>query len=488
MTRTLLLAFALALAASVVAQDQPSSPATPGTLTRLAHSAPNGNELPFLLTDGSVLVQGFGDSDWYKLTPDVNGSYLNGTWTRMANLPQGYSPYAMASAVLADGRVVISGGEYNFGNFAFTNLGAIYDPVANTWTSIGHPAGWDFIGDSQSVVLPGGKFLVGRKFDMQMAQLDPKTLTWTAVSSDGKSDWFSEEGWTLMPNGTILTVDVLNNPNSEHYVPSEGRWVQDGSTITNLQGPPELGCITGDWGEYCPPGEIGPAILRPDGSVFATGARHQGASTGHTAIYHPGQTPDDVGTWTPGPDFPNGDDAGDNFAVLLTNGNVLVEGSSGRLYEFDGTNFNAGVASSGGPLIVLPTGEVLVGGSFIYTPANQNYNPAWAPHLYMANGTILKRGQTYAIPGQRFNGMSQAAAFGDEFETATNYPLIRFTFTATHHVVYVRTHDHSTMGVQTGNNLTGTHVDLPANMESGIAYMELVANGIPSPKLQVFIF
>jgi hypothetical protein len=264
--------------------------------------------------------------------------------------------------------------------------------------------------------------------------------------------------------------------------------VQDGSTITNLQGPPELGCITGDWGEYCPPGEIGPAILRPDGSVFATGARHQGASTGHTAIYHPGQTPDDVGTWTPGPDFPNGDDAGDNFAVLLTNGNVLVEGSSGRLYEFDGTNFNAGVASSGGPLIVLPTGEVLVGGSFIYTPANQNYNPAWAPHLYMANGTILKRGQTYAIPGQRFNGMSQAAAFGDEFETATNYPLIRFTFTATHHVVYVRTHDHSTMGVQTGNNLTGTHVDLPANMESGIAYMELVANGIPSPKLQVFIF
>jgi len=322
---------------------------------------------------------------------------------------------------------------------------------------------------------------------MQMAELDPKTLTWTAVSSNGKSDWFSEEGWTLMPNGTILTVDVLNNPNSEHYVPSEGRWVEDGNTIANLQGPPELGCITGDWGEYCPPGEIGPAILRPDGSVFATGARHLGASAGHTAIYRPGRTPDDAGTWTAGPDFPNGDDAGDNFAVLLTNGNVLVEGSSGRLYEFDGTSFNAGVASSGGPLIVLPTGEVLVGGSFLYTPANQNYNPAWAPRLFMGGG-FLQRGQSYTLVGRQFNGMSQAASFGDEFETATNYPLVRFTYLSTHHVVYARTHDHNTMGVQTGISLNSTHMDLPAKMEKGAAYLEVVANGIPSPKVGVIIF
>lgn len=490
MTRTVLLyACALALAASVVAHAQRSSGyATPGTLTRLTHTAPNGSETPFQLTDGTVLVQGFSDSDWYKLTPDVTGSYLNGTWTRMADLPQGYAPYAMASAVLADGRVVIIGGEYNFGSFAFTNLGAIYDPLANTWTRINPPAGWDFIGDSQSVVLPNGKFLVGRKFDTQMAQLDPRTLTWEAVSSLGKSDWFSEEGWTLMPNGTILTADVLNNPNSEHYVPSEGRWVQDGSTVANLQGPPEVGCIHGEWGDYCPPGEIGPAILRPDGSVFATGALHLGASTGHTAIYRPGPTQDDPGTWRAGPDFPNRDDAGDNFAALLPNGNVLVEGNSGRLYEFDGTNFITGPFSSGGPLMVLPTGEVLVGGSYIYTPSNRNYNSAWAPKLIMGSGTILRRGQSYTIPGQRFNGMSQAAAFGDEFQTATNYPLIRFTFPATHHVVYVRTHDHSTMAVQTGTNLTTTHMDLPANMERGSAYMEVVANGIPSPKVLVYLF
>ena len=38
--------------------------------------------------------------------------------------------------------------------------------------------------------------------------------------------------------------------------------------------------------------------------------------------------------------FPNGDQADDSFAALLPTGNVLVEGDSGTLYEFDGTKLN----------------------------------------------------------------------------------------------------------------------------------------------------
>jgi len=33
----------------------------------------------------------------------------------------------------------------------------------------------------------------------------------------------------------------------------------------------------------------------------------------------------------------------------------------------------------------------------------------------------------YQLTGQQFNGLSQAASFGDELETATNYPLVRIT-------------------------------------------------------------
>ena len=455
------------------------------TLTNLTHQAPDGAVVQFLLTDGTVLVQGYQGQDWWKLTPDINGSYVQGTWTQVASLASNYDPYAMASQTLADGRVLIEGGEYNFGSFSFTNLGAVYDPAANTWTNLTPPPGWQYIGDSPSTILPNGHFLIGRKFDMQMADLDPSTMTWTSLGSpSGKADWFAEEGWTLMPNGTVLTADVLASPNSEHYIPSEQRWLSDGSTIANLMGPPEVGCINYGGGQYCPPGEIGPAILRPDGSVFATGALHSGANAGHTSVYRPGATPDVPGTWTPGPDFQNGDDAGDNFAVLLTNGKVLVEGNSGRFYEFDGTNFTPTLRGSGS-LIVLPTGEVLVGGSQVYT-ATGNGLQIWAPIVTNAPATV-QRGQTYHLFGRQFNGWSQAASFGDEFETATNYPLVRIKNNATGHIFYAKTHNHSTMAVQTRNIPCYTFFDVPAGMETGASTLYVVTNGIVSNAVSITV-
>lgn len=210
------------------------------TLTNLKNQPPDGAGIVFLLTDGTVLAQGNQGQDWWKLTPDITGSYVNGTWSQVASLASNYDPYAFASQTLPDGRVLIEGGEYNFGSFSFTNLGAVYDPAANTWTNLTPPTGWEYIGDSPSAILPNGHFLIGRKFDMEMAELDPKTMVWTAMGSTGKADWFAEEGWTLMPDGTILTWDVLDNPNSERYIPSQQEWVSDGSTIANLQGPPEV--------------------------------------------------------------------------------------------------------------------------------------------------------------------------------------------------------------------------------------------------------
>jgi len=84
------------------------------TLTPLANQLPNGITFTLLLTDGTVMAQdGTYYNQWWKLTPDINGSYLNGTWTQLASLPDSYSPFASAEAVLADGRVVVVGGEYS---------------------------------------------------------------------------------------------------------------------------------------------------------------------------------------------------------------------------------------------------------------------------------------------------------------------------------------------------------------------------------------
>jgi hypothetical protein len=469
----------LLLAASGISQAQ--------TVQTLVNQPPDGLGISFLLTDGTVISQGNNFSAWDMLTPDKFGSYVNGTWKTIASLPAGYTPDAFASAVLPDGRVIVEGGEYINGGFAFTNMGAIYDPVKDTWTTQEPPRRWAFIGDSPSAVLPNGHFLLGSKFDKRIAELDPATLTWTNYNLTGKFDRNAEEGWTLLPDGSVLTYDVTKAPHSERYFPSKHKWVSAGSTIVDLHSPSPFGCIPyGPGGKYCyyPPGEVGPGILRPDGTVFATGsASNGGTGVGHTAIYHPSKN-----KWTVGPDFPNGDNAGDQFAILVPNGNVLVFGNSGILYDFDGTNLTPDPVGSAVPVLMLPSGQALVGtnsGAAVYNPAG-TYQASWAP-VITAFPKSVARGSTYKISGQQFNGLSQAAAFGDENETATNYPLVRITNKASHHVFYAKTHDHSTMGVATGTATVFTHFDVPAKMETGASKLDVVANGIPSKPVNITI-
>jgi hypothetical protein len=472
----------------------------------LANQLPDGIAFTLVLTDGTVMAQDLTyPNQWWKLTPDINGSYSSGTWAQLASLPIEYSPYASASAVLADGRVIVIGGEYSGPDVSFTltNEGAIYDPKADTWTPIAPPPGFDYIGDSPSVVLPDGRFLIGEKLTKKMSAFDPRTMRWTNLESEGKGDINSEEGWTLLPSGAILTIDVRSSPQAEIYLPIEQQWMRVQDTPVDLHSPtPVVGCLTyGPGGSLCyyPPGEIGPAILRPDGTVFATGSyanndpNFNPDSAGHTAIYNP-----HTWTWMRGPDFPNNDNAGDSFAVLIPNGDVLVEGAY-DVYEFDGTTFKDVTVLDPyylGSLTVLPTGQVLGGGfgyggvvyypSLIYTPPGTP-DRSWRPAITGIQDKNLRPGSTYRIWGRQFNGLSQGAAYGDEFQAAQNYPLVRITNNRTHHVFYARTHDHSTMGVATGQKLVWTNFDVSKEIESGPSKLVVVANGISSDAVAVEI-
>src|ERR1700691_3022359 len=458
------------------------------TLTALKHQPPDGIIYTFQMTDGTVIAQGDNCSDFWKLTPDNTGSYVNGTWTQLASLPSDYAPYAGASAVLADGRLLLEGGEYSqCGNvFALTNQGAVYDPATNAWTTVTPPKGWNYIGDSPSTILADGEYLIGNKLTKKMAILDPTTMTWKSSPDKGKADFNAEEGWTLLADGSVLTADVKDAPNSEIYsaAAKKKEWTTAGSTMVDLHSPSPFGCI--NYGPknklcYCPPGEIGPAILRPDGTVFATGSYTNNNGPGNTAIYDTSS-----GTWSAGPDFPNDDNAGDSFAVLLTNGNVLVEGDSGTSYVFDGTTFTTGPYTPGS-LMILPNGQVLVGGgpAEVYVPSGP-YQSSWAPTISSYPSTLTP-GSTYTISGTQFNGLSQAGACGDEFQFATNYPLVRITNNSTQHVFYARTHNHSTMGVATGAATVSTSFDVPAAIDAGASTLVVVANGIPSVAVGVTV-
>ncbi len=486
-----------------------------GPFAALTNQPPEPGYLAILLTDGSVLMQSnYNAGVFYELSPDSQGSYLNGTWRTVSSPPAGYAPYAGAQAVLADGRVLFVGGEYNQNNYSLpfapsglTNMSAVYDPVADLWQMIAPPPGVAYIGDPPSAIMPDGSFLFGDKLGRDMWRLDPTTLTWTSVSAAGKADNFAEEGWTLLPDGDLLTVDVGNPGHAEHYDPASAQWYSDGSTPELLSSPAispltygpapvqVVGGVTygpGPTGTYDPPGEIGPAILRPDGTVFLTGAQ-VGGNPAHTGIYTPGVLPADPGTFTTGPDFAAGDDPADSSAALLPSGNALIATSSGQFYEFDGLRLSVTgtLPTDGGNIeyfvLPLPNGQVLVTGdvTWIYSGSGSP-DPAWAPTITAAPATVA-RGSTYVVSGTQFNGLSQGAAVGDELNSATNYPLVRITNQASGHVVYARTHGFSTMGVATGNSVVSASFDVPASTETGASSLVVIANGIASSPVAVLV-
>jgi hypothetical protein len=481
MLRNVAFAFAVFLSFAFSAHAQ--------TWTPLAHQPSFNAGTALLLTDGTVMVQEIsvglkGTGHWWKLTPDNTGSYVNGTWSQLADMPAGYAPRYYASAVLSDGRVIVEGGEDN-NNLAqqYTTLGAIYDPAANTWTSITPPNGVTKIGDASSVVLSDGTFMLGTCCAPTTDWLlDASSLTWTPTGA-GKADDNSEEGWTLLPNGHVLTVDTQIDTNSEIYDPSTGSWSSAGSTIALLS-------MTDPNNPHIIP-EIGPAVLMPDGRVFATGA------TSNTAIYNSLN-----GSWSAGPVFPNGLDIADGPAALLPNGHVLADSSPGffnnpsSFFEFDGVNLipvaNPPIASSRssffGRMLILPTGQILFTAESneveIYT-AGGTYQSAWQPTITSVAGTLAAGSINNNILGTQFNGLSQGAMYGDDAQAATNYPLVRIVNNATAHVSYARTHNHSTMAVGTGPLAVSTQFDLPAGIETGPSTLRVVANGIPSNSVQV---
>jgi hypothetical protein len=159
-------------------------------VTMAAGKAPTFNlGIVLQLTDGRILFQENRTSNWYTLTANKFGLYHEGTFTKVKSFPgsMNYVPLYFASAVLPDGRVIVEGGEDNNGVEDWTNKGAIYDPVKNTWTEVKPPTGWSQIGDASSVVLSNGTFMLANINNGESALLDAKTLTWTIVPGVGKT-------------------------------------------------------------------------------------------------------------------------------------------------------------------------------------------------------------------------------------------------------------------------------------------------------------
>jgi hypothetical protein len=452
-----------------------------------------------LMHDGTVIVHDACGTDWWRLTPDNTGSYVNGTWSEVSvQMPNGYAPLYFSSAVLPDGRLIVEGGEYQNCQSAWTNMGAIYDPVKNAWTAMKPPSykgvEWAQIGDAQSAILDNGTYMQANcceGYPYPVAYLDAKNLTWKLVGETGKFgklDRYDEEGWNKLDDGFIFTTSAIASPVAQQYDPTTEKWVSAGKA-----------CQLEDSSTQ----EIGPAVTLPSGQVWNTGAEDTQTGTGHTCTYTPSKKPGGVGTWKKGPDFPNGNDAEDAPAALEITGNAIVQVSPGvfsppsTFYEWNGKTLTKLPAPANAPndpsyvgtFLELPSGQLLwmdlSDTVEIFTPKG-TYNKAWQPTITSVPATVT-HGDSYKISGTQFNGFSQGAFYGDDNQMATNYPLVRITNTSSGHVFYCQTDNPSTMAINTGSKTVSATFIVPSGIETGASTIEVVTNGIPSAPTNITV-
>ena len=431
-----------------------------------------------LLSDGTVMVQRSGaSSTWYRLTPDIHGSYVNGTWTTLATMHD--ARLYFSSQVLKDGRVFVAGGEYGAGGIshsANSQTAEVYDPLANVWTSL-PSSGADFY-DSVSKMLPDGNVLVAPVFSGGTIIFNYKSNAWTSGPNFFRGGDQDEASWVKLPDDSILTIDPFGT-NSERYIPSLNVWVDDGLVPESLYD---------SFGS-----ELGAAFLLPNGNAFFLGA------TGHTALYTPTGTAS-PGTWTAGPDIPSAHGTPDAAAAMMVNGKILCAVSpvptSGNhfpkptsFYEYDPVSnaFTQANAPGGGTsvnissyvttMLDLPDGTVL----YATQSSSQLY-------IYQPDGSPLAAGQptitsiapnadgSYHLTGTLLNGISEGAAYGDDWQMNSNYPIVRLT-DAAGNVRYARTYNWSSTSVMTGNTPETTEFRLPPGLAAGTYSLVVVANG-----------
>ncbi len=319
------------------------------------------------------------------------------------------------------------------------------------------------------------------------ATIVSSTVTFASTGT-GKGDINDEEGWTMLPNQTVLTVDANRNlggsaNNTEIYTDANpsGSWAAGNNTANSLVDPSSH--------------EIGPGLLLPSGLVFVLGG------TVHSGIFD-----SSTGTWAAGPDGPTigGQqmDSTDGPAAVMTCGRVLAQVSPGlfaapsHFVEVTVTNATtasyaqvsepasaASQASYEGRLMVLPTGQILwssdVGDVQVYTPKKCNPVKNAKPKIKKVSASLAVGSSNNSLKGFNLNGVTFGGYYGDDAQMSTNYPLVRITNSTSHHVCYARTHDHSRMGLNTAAAGT-TKFDIPNTCELGDSTLEVVVNGVAS--------
>jgi Kelch motif len=455
-----------------------------GTWKSLTHQPTFNASTMIQLTDGRVMVQEEGTAHWHALTPDANGSYLDGTWSTLADMSFWRRYYA--SAILNDGRLLVIGGEQS-GAGGDTNKGEIYDPVADAWSPMASPPGWAQVGDACTCLLPDGRLIIGALLSGDCVIYDPPSNSWLpAAAQTGRTN---EQTWILLGDDTIITAQTFKPFGSERYSMSSNVWKSAGTLPEQVVDPVM--------------NEIGPGMLTYDDRVIFFGAADVGGF-GRTVIYTPPAVYTGAGTWAKGPDIPKIGGkthvCNDCPASLLPNGKVLAAcapykfndwGSPISFIEFDPftdqiqqvpTPVNNAAQVYWSRFALLPTGEVLFSPSSTdvqcYIPDGAPQDP-WRPVIEsVGHDPLVWPSADYLLKGRQLNGLSQANIYGDDCSAATNYSLVRLDDESTGQVYYARTYGFGTRSI--ARHAAGSVRFDADHVPFGHYRLSVVANGISS--------
>ncbi len=302
-----------------------------------------------LLTDGRVLMNAQSSDNWYTLTPDVNGSYVNGTWLRVANSHIGR--LFSTSFVLRNGLFFVCGGEYVDDHYEQQFKGSghdrarceSYDPVRDYWTEL--PDMPETVADSPATELGDGRIMNLSYSSKNTFAFDPSHGLWSSpplAAYDAvpvASNAITTEGdCTLLPDSTVL----CGATDFARYIPTglgpsslANTWMPAGMNATTTTGtsmvlPPD---------EFTPPGngdrELGPMLLLHTGNVLLLGGNaHNGIfmpPTGTSVACSVRDQPNEsniCGSWQLIADSPNGYNHGDAPATVERDGTVLSVATS----------------------------------------------------------------------------------------------------------------------------------------------------------------
>jgi hypothetical protein len=445
-----------------------------------------------LLSDGSVMGQVQGGTGWLRLIPSLSGNYSGGTWTNNIQSMNHTRTY-FASDMLQNGQMFVGGGELGNGS----DWVEIYNPVANNWTDVG-PAYFGGMADAESVVLDNGQILVDPQatdgYGHDTFIFNPADNTWSDPIVPLHD--MSEDSWVKLADDSILAVDSDGSSygalTSERYVPATGAWTNAGTLPVSIWADLPNGGVVG---------ETGPGFLLPNGNAIFFGGN------GNTAIYKPG-----TGTWVQGPSFPGGLVSADAPGAMMPDGKILL--CVGQIIDSTNANndwqspisffeYNYTVGTTGSltqvlapgnssytmnaitypcRMLLLPTGNVLftTGSSQLYI-YQEDSGPLAAGQPTINNVQWDSDG-SLTLTGTLFDGISEGAAYGDDQQMATDFPLVRFT-DGSGDVYYGRTYNWSSTSVQTGGETMTTQVTIPPDVFqfTDVFSLQVVANGNPSP-------